>query len=371
VVLDQSDLLTAARRAWERTLESLSEAVAPPGLHTGFCGPAWVAAHLGDRLDQEEDDSQHEDIEATLLAHLVGRPRYANYDLIGGLVGFGIYALERWPRGRSPEILDVVVERIVAQAEPGDRGSTWTTPPELLPLHQRRVAPNGYHNLGVAHGVPGLLAFLARAVRTSPAPKAERALEDGVRWLLDAQLPLTTGLRYASWIPIGKAGTPQGDPDKPLGWCYGDLGVAAALLVAGRSAGREDWSQEGVAIARRCADVGLPATGVREHGLCHGSAGIGLLFARLANATDDPLLAAASRQWFERTLESRDPDVGDEGYFAMLPRDVHDVETGGELDLMRVNTPGFLVGAAGVALALAAAFSDIEPEWDRVLLASA
>jgi hypothetical protein len=345
--------------------------MASPGLHSGFCGPAWVAAHLGDRLDPEADDSQHEDIEATLLAHLVARPHYANYDLIGGLVGFGIYALERWPRGRSSEILDLVLERIVAQAERGDRGSTWTTPPELLPLHQRRVAPNGYHNLGAAHGVPSLLAFLARAVRTTAAPQAERALEDGVRWLLDAQLPLATGLRYASWIPIGKAGTPQGEPDTPLGWCYGDLGVATALVVAGRSAGREEWSQEGVSIARRCAEVGLPATGVREHGLCHGSAGVGLLFARLANAADEASLATASRRWFERTLESRDPDVGGEGYFAMLPRDVHDVETGGELDLLRVDTPGFLVGAGGVALALAAAFSDIEPDWDRVLLASA
>jgi hypothetical protein len=33
--------------------------------------------------------------------------------------------------------------------------------------------------------------------------------------------------------------------------------------------------------------------------------------------------------------------------------------------------PGFLTGAAGIALALLAATTAVEPEWDRILLASA
>jgi hypothetical protein len=32
--------------------------------------------------------------------------------------------------------------------------------------------------------------------------------------------------------------------------------------------------------------------------------------------------------------------------------------------------PGFLVGSAGIGLALLAAVSDVEPAWDRVLLTS-
>ena len=35
-----------------------------------------------------------------------------------------------------------------------------------------------------------------------------------------------------------------------------------------------------------------------------------------------------------------------------------------------MSEPGFLTGAAGIALALLAAVSDVEPAWDRVLLVS-
>jgi hypothetical protein len=42
------------------------------------------------------------------------------------------------------------------------------------------------------------------------------------------------------------------------------------------------------------------------------------------------------------------------------------VEPGG----VRVDQPGFLEGAPGVALALLAASTDREPTWDRVLLLS-
>jgi hypothetical protein len=38
-----------------------------------------------------------------------------------------------------------------------------------LPAWQRERAPASYYNLGVAHGIPGVIAFLAAHTTTVPA----------------------------------------------------------------------------------------------------------------------------------------------------------------------------------------------------------
>src|SRR5262249_11089470 len=160
------------------------------------------------------------------------------YDLIMGLVGYGIYALERWPRGLSVRILQLVVEHLVAGAEPANPGYTWTTPPSVMPAYQRRLAPRGYRNLGLAHGIPGILALMARASRVGLlSDKDARVLEGGVEWLLQSQRERTNGLKYPSWI-VAEEQDARRDGEARLGWCYGDLGVAAAMLVAGECHGR-------------------------------------------------------------------------------------------------------------------------------------
>ena len=85
---------------------------------------------------------------------------------------------------------------------------------------------------------------------------------------------------------------------------------------------------------------------------------------RLFQATGDEALGDAARFWFARTLEMRQADKAIAGFPAWMP----DPE---RPDAVRwVAEPGVLEGAAGVALALLAATTDIEPEWDRMMLVS-
>lgn len=98
----------------------------------------------------------------------------------------------------------------------------------------------------------------------------------------------------------------------------------------------------------------------RRIGLCHGAARLGHIFNRLYQATGDEPLANAARFWFHRTLEMRHPERGIAGYAAFMP------ERSGEERW--VDSPGLLEGAAGVALALLAATTSVEPNWDRMLI---
>ena len=250
--------------------------------------------------------------------------------------------------------LERVIERLAETAEHRPDGITWVSCQEWLPLEYRDRYPRRYHNLGLAHGVPGVVALLGLACAAGVAVAQARPLLDGtVRWLLAQQTP--------GGFPSGVA---LEHVDKParLAWCYGDPGVAVTLLGAARLVDEPAWEREALAIARRAAQRPAEQSGVVDAGLCHGAAGLGHLFNRMFQATGDDCLAEASRFWFERTLQMQRPGRGVGGYEAW-GADADD-------ELTWVADPSLLTGAAGIALALLAATSDIEPDWDRMLLAA-
>ncbi|HEY0784065.1 MAG TPA: lanthionine synthetase LanC family protein, partial [Thermoanaerobaculia bacterium] len=276
-----------------------------------------------------------------------------SYDLVGGLVGLGVYALERLPRPGGRECLERVIALLAARAERTVEGVTWRTPQRYVPADLRGQYPEGYYNLGIAHGVPGVVALLAAA---ETVERWRRDLLDGaVAWLLARQLP-DGASRYAYTAA-------PGDPPTParLGWCYGDLGVAVALLAAARRAAIADWERAALALARFAASRSPESAETVDAGLCHGTAGLLHLFNRAYQATGDPLLCDAALAWFERTLELRRPGEGVGGFLSWEPD-----ETGKK---GWRSAPGLLTGAAGVGLALLAATTTVEPAWDRALLA--
>jgi hypothetical protein len=338
----------------DTAIAALETTAMSPSLYGGFTGVAWACRHLGDR---DEDDDPNADVDAALLDYLRHTPWEDERDLVSGLVGLGVYALEHRPHPRADTILARVLDRLAEIAQSSGGGVTWQTPFALLPDEQRAACPDGYYNLGVAHGVPGVIAFLGYACGAGHDAAARPLLKRAVAWLLDQRLDPVASSVFPNWIAPGRAVTPA-----RLAWCYGDAGVAAALLVAARGAGRPDWERVALAIARRATERSEATTGVRDACLCHGAAGLAHIFNRMYQATDETWLAEAARYWLTRTLNLRRPGEGVAGFLA-LGRDAEGN------DLWRPE-PGLLTGAAGIGLALLAACSVIEPAWDRTLLLS-
>ena len=74
------------------------------------------------RMDEED---LNEEIDAVLRQHLSQTPWRHEYDLVGGLVGYGVYALERLPRPSAVACLELVVERLAEIARPRAGGIAW------------------------------------------------------------------------------------------------------------------------------------------------------------------------------------------------------------------------------------------------------
>jgi hypothetical protein len=350
----------AAARHWLRqAISAMSDVEAPASLYSGLTGVGWVAAHLGERFPDLDSEPICQEIDEVLLEHLGRSPWPGTYDLIDGLVGFGVYALERGPQAATAvACLERVIGHLAETAERRPDGIAWASRSEWLPPEVRDERPSRYYDLGLAHGIPGVIGLLGRACAAGVATERARPLLEGaVRWLLAQQ------------ETAGPAGFPYRiDPGLPpvpaqLAWRYGDPGVAAALLLAAHCVGEPSREHAALAAARRAARRPPERAGVFDGGFYQGAAGLGHLFNRLFQATGEAGLQEAAQLWLRRTLQLRRPQGSITGFAAWGP--------GPDGSLDWTDAPGFLSGTAGIALALLAASSPIEPAWDRVLLVSA
>ncbi len=274
-----------------------------------------------------------------------------------GLTGIGIYALDRLPSRAGRLLVDLIVKRLDELGEHQGHHRAWFTPPEGL-AH----VPEGEFCLGMAHGTAGVMAFLARAAAAVPAvtDTALRLLDAATAFVLAHRLPQEAGGGLPAWV------TRDGQPSGParLAWCYGDPGVAAALCAAARATGRQEWETAAVDLALGAHARAPQHNRVVDATLCHGAAGVGHTYNRLAQATGDARLAEIARHWFARTLdEFRRPGQGVAGF---LPYGRSHAEVG-DAGTSRAE-PGLLLGAAGIGLALLAATTPIEPGWDRLFM---
>jgi hypothetical protein len=350
---DAGDHAERSGQLLDDAFEALATTPTGPALYGGFSGVAWVAEHLSRQFDEAEDDEEEID---EILEEAVAAPWQGAYDLISGLVGFGVLAVARLPRSSAIRCLEAIVDRLTETAEPIGEGLTWFTSPDHLPMVRRERFPHGYYDLGVAHGVPGVIGLLADAYGAGIRPDRARRLIDGaVRWVLSQRLRISGESCYPTMVAPGIEAR-----SSRLAWCYGDAGVAATLLRAARAVGVEEWERAAIEIAANTAMVDLERSGVRDAGLCHGAFGLAHIYNRLFQAGSGAVFADAARRWYGVGLDMRAPGRGIAGFEEWRPDSDVSSRSGAE----------FLTGATGIALALLAGITSVEPMWDRLLLVS-
>jgi lantibiotic modifying enzyme len=346
----------AASRFLDHAFDGVAARALGAPLYQGFAGVAWAA----ERITGEAQEALDEPILRLLAVPVWER----DYDLIVGLAGLGLWALDAVPRPGSRDALARVVHHLCEYTRPTPQGRCFFTAPHLLVEAQRARFPGGYENLGTAHGAPAAMAVLAEALADGSLPvelaaRARDVLRETMRHFLTHA---GTGQGPSRWPATVVPGQAPGGCR--LAWCYGDTGVAATLAIVGAAAQAagiaeaEAWTSEARTTALHAARRTASEAQVVDAGLCHGSAGNSILFARLHQRFGDPELAAAALGHIEATVAFHRPGRGVAGYQAWREPDP-------PLDEI-----GWLEGVAGIALALLAAVSDHEPRWDRPLYAS-
>lgn len=341
---------SAALRAADLVMAAVARAsTLSCSLFSGFTGLGWSLEHI---TDTSEEDA-NENIDRALAFVLDVAEWERDFDLLYGLAGMALYALERLPRPSAAAALETIVCHLDAICDRHNGTVAWLTKAHLLPSETAAIAPSGMYIVGVAHGIPAIINVLARILGSGIAVERARDLFDGaVRWLLLHRGSNTSSV-YPYWIANGS----PAPAEFRLAWCYGDLGIAATLFSAARHANEPALESAALALAREAANRPAGTCGVVDAALCHGSFGLAHMFARLHNATRAPWLRDAAIRWYRDGFSRYRRGESFGGFPAW------DVPT-----QAYVADAGLLSGAAGIGLALLAAVSEIEPAWDRLLL---
>jgi hypothetical protein len=325
------------------SVELLNHAVAgltasmPTGLFSGLAGVGWTVEHVGRMLGLCDSDTDPlEAVDQAVVGRLGRKCWVGPYDLIGGLVGIGIYFLERLPRRTAMHGIELTIRHLEQQAEHTPAGISWFTRPELLPEDQRESSPNGYYNLGVAHGLPAVAGFLGELVAADiESTRAQRMLKGLMHWLFAHRQGRGAIAEFSNWIAPG--GTPYGG--SRVAWCYGDLGVGALIYRLGIRFQNQDWLRSAQRLLDGCLDRSDDR--VRDPGLCHGALGVAHVYNRAYQLGGDVRYRQAAEAYYSRGIAMADyPDNS------------------------------FLEGRSGGALALISAVAPVNPHWDRKLLLS-
>ncbi|MFD8783503.1 lanthionine synthetase C family protein [Kitasatospora sp. NPDC059599] len=342
---------------------------AGPSLFGGLSGLAFCAAVLGEgrgyrRLRQVLDAP----IAAASLsgaAELRGRSGVpvSTFDLISGLSGIATHLLPAGPDRPAHPALAQVLRALVGLARPDGGPPAWYTPAALLhDEEQARAYPLGNLNCGLAHGIPGPLALLALAARSGVEVEGLEAAVRGLAgWLLAHRADDAAGPNWPAVVPLvdGGPGLREGRAGFATrsAWCYGSPGIARALWLAGSALGDDGLCGTAVRAMEAVYRRPVSERHIDSPTFCHGVAGLLQVTLRFADDTGLPVFTEAAAGLTEQILAHVDP---------ARPMGIATLEPAGN----RVDQPGFLDGAAGVALVLLAAATDREPVWDRAVALS-
>lgn len=316
-----------ALRSQRLQIEHEPERVTGLGILNGWGGVIYALTHLGvlwrDRELLDEAEGTVGRLQDRIAADTL-------LDLGAGSAGclLGLLALgEHRPSDRLWSTARRCGERVLAAAEPQDRGLGWT-----MPLAGNRPLA------GMSHGAAGIALALLRLATANGDDRFRQAAIQGIefeRTLFSAAEGNWPDLRASD--PEGEGGDHAPGPDGRgtgrfmCAWCHGAPGVGLA-----RVAGLPQLDEPSV---RREIEVAVETT-LREgfgdnHSLCHGDLGNLDFLLSAARAFDDRELLDEVYRRAAGVLES----IEENGWLFGLPGNVE--------------TPGLMVGLAGVGYGLA------------------
>jgi hypothetical protein len=357
-----------------RDVEGIAEA--PLGLYSGLSGLAFGARQLsrnGTRYHRllTTLDNKIAARAIVLADEVAGKQNgvtIGDFDVISGLSGVGAYLLCRLDSPAARLALSRVQNAMVSVTEERDGLPKWhTSAAQMWDESMAKSYPHGNLNCGLAHGVPGILAFLSLSQAAGFAmPGLEQAIAKTADWLCSSRCDDEWGVNWPTAVAIeeGKGGglqaaSAESAPDGPsrCAWCYGSPGVARALWLGAQVSDRSDYREVAVAAMKAVFRRPVPMRRIDSPTFCHGVAGLLAVALRFANDTGDEFFIQQSEELVRQILGTYRPE-------SILG--FRNLEIAGS----EVDQPGLLDGSSGVALALLAAATNQEPDWDRLFLLS-
>ena len=283
-------------------------------------------------------DTSLDSIDPTIARLLDSFVSENNIDFLHGLIGIGFYMLDRSNSRKEYALANL--SKIVDYLD-----TSKITDGAIVKWRYNEKRLSKPFNISLSHGVSSIMVFLCRLLKSGIFCETynsiiKQMLEGAVQYLLSNRVDVDKlGCWFAS-SSIECDGVPH---RSRLAWCYGDLGVATALLEAGNTlhdSSVRDIATQVLLYSAKRRDI--KANYVKDFCVCHGSVGIAQIFRSQGIALGMKDLLDAADYWEKDTL-SRVVKDG-HGRHTLL---YYDPENGGYRE-----SGGILDGISGAGLYL-------------------
>ena len=324
----------------ENTVTSIESA-----LRHNFCGGisgvCWCILHLikGEFIIDRENREILDQFDQ-YIARCALHDTALNYlDYLHGAIGSAVYLLSRlrnnFIRNKETQIIDFIDSYKVVQT------NTYTWEYKI----------GNKYNISLSHGMSGTCVYLAKAYYHGiHKQKIKDILSKSIQFLLEQEIKTPQLSLFPTFC------TSYGDQVSRLGWCYGDIGVALAIWHYAIVVGDKSLRKKAIEIFLFSSNRrDLKANAIIDGSICHGTAGLALIFRRMYLYTNIEEFKECSEYWLEQTLLIAKYKDGIIGY----KFNMNDLS----IDLLN--------GISGIGLVLLSFLSDDRSQsWDECLLLS-
>jgi lantibiotic modifying enzyme len=320
----------------------------------GLPGMLFCYQHLiNEKLFEGDTDSLKflESYDKKIAKEIVGFTRERNYDLFFGLLGIGVYFLERHRYIDKSTYLKKIASSLIGISELIDGDIAWIYYTE----GKHDVISKSAICLGFVHGIPSIITFLTLIKDLLPKQFYHKFIGSAINFLVGTY---KNGKGHYGFSQKIDSITLKRDFKSRLAYCYGDLGVAYSLYRVAKVIDNKQLQHFSLFVAHKMTSMEINNSGVIDSSICHGSAGNSFIFNKFFQNTNDQEFLTASQYWTKVTLNFYKQD-GLTGFNFPDPLKKNKIS---------YPNPGLLQGYSGIGLVLLSSISDVPPSWGRALL---
>lgn len=287
----------------------------------------------------------------------------SDYDVVLGLTGVGRYLLlfadDRNINRHIKKILEYFITLSKKKLILEELVPCWYISSENHTEESIRVYPQGFFDVGLAHGISGVLAFLSISIKQGiEIPGQNAAIEEIAKWLISIKSEDNYGPIWPSKIGFNHiyGSSKKLKVSSYEAWCYGSPGIARALWLAGESLNNEEFKKVAIDTFLGCYKRPKSEWNILSSTFCHGYAGFLSLTQSMYKDTKLEEIGNLKDQLINDICDQ----YSEENIFGYYDYD--------KVKSVNVHDPGLLTGASGVALSLLSSVKEKKTNWDSAFL---
>lgn len=281
------------------------------GFLEGFEGIFWMVDYLK-KSNIIEDDSLLDDLVPYFIESLEIDLEHNNFDVYHGSINKlnHIINSNKFSLESKENFVNIFLDNLYKTKTENEIGVFWYG--EVYDDQKGIMKKIEGVNLGIPHGLPGLLIFLVRLKELNfKHSKLELLIQGILKTILNSKNKIIQDSHFPDELYILNYGK-EFYRSSRLAYCYGDLGIAYAVLYTSKILGKPELKTEIIATIEVLKNRLVTNSSIDVYedyffldtAFCHGLSGIVYMFSKINELLDDKEFKKRTAYWTSELLHN-------------------------------------------------------------------